>query len=106
MLLPTGTCRWKTFIIDEEKETKSNETTTLWKRERESQGKCEIKGLSSYGKYGAEVATQDNGTKGDRRRQKVSTRVHVGQLGKGCRAYRKRSLTKQSAHVVTLHEAD
>ena len=106
MLLPTGTCRWKTCIIDEEKETKSNETTTLWKTERGSQGKCKKKGLGSYGKYGAEVATQDNRTKGDRRRQKMSTRVHAGQLGKVCRTYRRRSVTKQSAHVITLHDAD
>ena len=36
---------------------------------------------------GAQVATQANGTKGDKRRQKVSTRAHAGQLGKGCTTY-------------------
>ena len=60
---------------DEETETKTNETTVLWKRARKRAiegGK--IKGLGSYGKYGH----ASNGTEGDKRRQKVSTRVHAG----------------------------
>ena len=71
------------------------ETTTLWKRERSSEG-GKIKGLDSYGNMGVQVATQANGTEGDQRRQKVSTRVHAGQLGKGCRTYGRRHLKRDS----------
>ena len=42
---------------------------------------------------GAQVATQVNGTKVDKRR-KVSTSVHAGQLGKGCRTYGRMYLTQ------------
>ena len=41
---------------------------------------------------GVQVATQVNGTKVDKRR-KVSTIVHAGQLGKGCRTYERMYLT-------------
>ena len=47
----TGRCNDINFITDEEMETKTNETTTLWKRERSSEG-GKIKGLASHGKYG------------------------------------------------------
>ena len=42
---------------------------------------------------GAQVATKVNGTKVDKRRKKVSTRVHGGQLGKGCITHGRMYLT-------------